>query len=211
MHYLKLINLFVLIVFIPSFSYALSITLPAEKGEFKKADLPGYNIAVQKCLICHSQNYIQYQPPSISRKAWENEVKKMKDAFKAPITDEEIPLLAEYLTKIYGNEQSSYEKELKLHKASLLSATTTQIAITAPPKQHNDNNCLTCHSVTTKIVGPAFKDVAAKYKNDLKAIEKITVSIKNGGSGKWGAIPMPPQPQIKDADLKIISQWVLNQ
>lgn len=192
-------------------SYALNITLPTEKGEFKKADLQGYDIAVQKCLICHSQNYVQYQPPSTPRKSWENEVKKMQVGFKAPITDEEIPLLVDYLTKIYGDEQSAYKKELKTHKASPTASISTQAAVAAPPKQLKNNNCLACHSITTKIVGPAFKDVAAKYKSDPNAMTKIITNIKNGGKGKWGEIPMPPQPQINDADLKTISQWVLKQ
>ena len=83
--------------------------------------------------------------------------------------------------------------------------------VAAPPKQLKNNNCLACHSITTKIVGPAFKDVAAKYKSDPNAMTKIITNIKNGGKGNWGEIPMPPQPQINDADLKTISQWVLKQ
>jgi hypothetical protein len=99
------------IIFITFIVNAKSIVLPIENGEFKKADLPGYNIAIQKCLICHSQNYIKYQPISLTRKDWENEVIKMQVYFKAPITKEEIPLLAEYLVKIYGSEKIEYQKK----------------------------------------------------------------------------------------------------
>ena len=113
---LKRICFIFLIAYISCISNAKSILLPLESGEFQKADLPGYDIAIQKCLICHSQNYVQYQPSSLTRKDWENEVIKMQVSFKAPITKEEIPLLAEYLAKVYGSEKLQYQKELKENK-----------------------------------------------------------------------------------------------
>lgn len=71
-------------------------------------------------------------------------------------------------------------------------------------------NCLACHQVATKVVGPAYKDVAAKYKGDKGAEAKLIDKVKKGGVGVWGQIPMPPQ-QIGDADLKVIVEWVLSQ
>lgn len=113
---LKILFFVFMLLFLSIASNAKEIVLPLETGDFEKSDLPGYNIAIQKCLICHSQNYVQYQPPSLTRKDWEHEVIKMQVAFKAPITNEEIPLLAEYLTKVYGSEKSEYQKELKSKK-----------------------------------------------------------------------------------------------
>ena len=71
------------------------------------------------------------------------------------------------------------------------------------------SGCLMCHSVDAKVVGPAFKDVAAKYK--VKAAEsKLIAKVKAGGSGVWGPIPMPANsPQVKDEDIKTIVTWVL--
>jgi len=71
------------------------------------------------------------------------------------------------------------------------------------------NNCLACHAVDTKLVGPAYKDVAAKYKGDASAAEKLAAKVKAGGMGVWGQVPMPPNPQVSDADLKEIIAWVL--
>ena len=73
-------------------------------------------------------------------------------------------------------------------------------------------NCLTCHAVQTKLVGPAYKDVAAKYAGQKDVIDKLTLKVMKGGSGVWGPIPMPPNPadKISDADLKSMIQWVLS-
>lgn len=72
-------------------------------------------------------------------------------------------------------------------------------------------NCMACHAVANKVVGPAFKDVAAKYKDDKGAVDKLAAKIMKGGSGVWGAIPMPANPQVNDAEAKKLAAWVLSQ
>lgn len=70
--------------------------------------------------------------------------------------------------------------------------------------------CLACHGVDKKIMGPAFKDVAAKYKGNKEAEAKLIEKVKKGGSGVWGPMPMPANsPKVPDADIKTIVQWVL--
>ncbi len=69
-------------------------------------------------------------------------------------------------------------------------------------------NCTACHSADKKIVGPSYKEVAAKYAGDSGAPAKLEQKIKNGGSGVWGAIPMPPN-NVSDADLKALVDWIL--
>ena len=71
-------------------------------------------------------------------------------------------------------------------------------------------NCLTCHSVDKKIVGPAYKDVAAKYKGDKTAVDKLTQKVMKGGSGVWGQVPMPANPQVSEAEAKKLVQWILS-
>lgn len=71
------------------------------------------------------------------------------------------------------------------------------------------NACMSCHAEDKKIVGPAYKDVAAKYKNDKTAEAKLIKKVKQGGSGVWGPVPMPPNPQVKDEDAKTLVRWVL--
>ncbi|MCB2017718.1 MAG: c-type cytochrome [Hydrogenophaga sp.] len=69
--------------------------------------------------------------------------------------------------------------------------------------------CLSCHAADKKIVGPAYKDVAAKHKGQADALEKVAARIKSGGSGMYGPVPMPPQPSLKDDELKLLAEWVL--
>jgi cytochrome c len=72
------------------------------------------------------------------------------------------------------------------------------------------NACMSCHGVDKKIVGPAFKEIAAKYKGDKSAEAKLEAKVKAGGKGVWGQVPMPPNPQVKDEDIKKIVAWVLS-
>jgi cytochrome c len=71
-------------------------------------------------------------------------------------------------------------------------------------------NCLACHAIDRKVVGPSFKDVAAKYANDKAAADKIAYKIVKGGVGAWGAVPMPANPQVSEADSKKLAAWVLS-
>ena len=69
-------------------------------------------------------------------------------------------------------------------------------------------NCFTCHSVDKKLVGPSFKDVAAKYKGDSGAVGALSKKVISGTSGTWGAIPMPPNPVSQD-EAKTLVEWIL--
>ncbi len=73
------------------------------------------------------------------------------------------------------------------------------------------NACMSCHGVDKKIVGPAFKEIATRYKGDKTAAAKLAKEVKEGSKGNWGQIPMPPNPQVKDEDLTKIIAWVLAQ
>lgn len=68
--------------------------------------------------------------------------------------------------------------------------------------------CTACHAVDKKILGPSYQDVAKKYAGQKDAVAQITESIRKGGAGKWGPIPMPPQPALSDADIKTLATWV---
>ena len=71
------------------------------------------------------------------------------------------------------------------------------------------NNCLGCHAVSVKLVGPAFKEVAAKYAGQSDAVEVLMASVRNGSVGKWGEMPMPAHPKLSAADAKKLVEWVL--
>jgi len=71
-------------------------------------------------------------------------------------------------------------------------------------------NCMSCHAVEGKRLGPSFKDVATRYKDDKGAAELLANKIRKGGSGVWGAIPMPANMQVSEADAKKLAAWVLS-
>ena len=72
-------------------------------------------------------------------------------------------------------------------------------------------NCLACHAVDKKLVGPSYKEVAAKYAGQSDAVDKLAQKIIKGGVGAWGQIPMPANAQVNDAEAKQLVQWILTQ
>ena len=84
---------------------AKSIDLPPDSMQLKPSALPGFAKAQASCVVCHSAEYMLYQPATAPRPYWEAMVKRMKDVFKAPIADADMPAIVDYLAKTYGNEQ----------------------------------------------------------------------------------------------------------
>ncbi len=72
-------------------------------------------------------------------------------------------------------------------------------------------NCLACHATDKKLVGPSYKDVAAKYKGDKDAVAKLAKKIREGGVGVWGQVPMPANPQVNDQEAASLAKWVMSQ
>lgn len=90
---------------LPAASAPKTITLPPDGLQLKASALPGYAKAQANCVACHSAEYMAYQPPTAARPYWDAMVKRMKGVFKAPIADEDMPVIVDYLVKTYGNEQ----------------------------------------------------------------------------------------------------------
>ena len=89
------------------------------------------------------------------------------------------------------------------------------LTLLAAPAMANEelakkNACTACHAVDKKVVGPAFKEVAAKYKGNAKAEAMLVEKVKKGGVGVWGQVPMPPNSSVSDADVKALVKWVLS-
>lgn len=188
----------------------LSITLPAETAVLKPSTLPGYPLARQKCSICHSADYINFQPPGMSLAQWTAEAGKMQHVYGAPISDQEVNVIGAYLAVTYGSAQAS---DADVQAASTPPADqppTVSVAKVASALL-KDNACLSCHAVDHKVVGPAYHDVAAKYANDPQALARVMSSIQHGGSGKWGDVPMPPFAQLSSDDLKSLATFIMSQ
>jgi cytochrome c len=80
----------------------------------------------------------------------------------------------------------------------------------ANPDLAQKKNCMACHAIDKKLVGPAYKDVAAKYAGQKDAVDKLTQKVLKGGSGVWGAVPMPANAQVNEAEARQLVQWVLS-
>ena len=99
--------------------------------------------------------------------------------------------------------------------SSWLGGLTVLLGLAAPALAQADqalaqkNACMACHAVDKKLVGPAYQDVAKKYAGQADAQAALVKSIKAGGSGKWGPVPMPPQPGLSDADANTLASWIL--
>ena len=90
--------------------------------------------------------------------------------------------------------------------AAAASVGTSALANADLAKKHN---CLACHAIDKKLVGPAYKDIAAKYKGQADAPAKLADKVKKGGQGVWGPVPMPPNAAVPDADIATLVKWVL--
>ena len=95
----------------------------------------------------------------------------------------------------------------------ILFALVAAVSVTAPAFADEalakSKNCMACHAVDKKLVGPSYKDVAKKYAGQKDAADKLAAKIIKGGSGVWGAIPMPANAQVNEADAKKLAAWVL--
>jgi cytochrome c len=106
--------------------------------------------------------------------------------------------------------EESMKHSIKLIPALMVAVTGT---VAAPAFAQADlaqkKNCMACHAVDKKVLGPAYKDVAAKYAGQKDAVDKLAAKVVKGGTGVWGNIPMPANPQVTDAEAKQLVAWVL--
>ena len=96
--------------------------------------------------------------------------------------------------------------------ASLFVAQAAHAALdnTSADAMMKKHGCAACHAVDKKVIGPSYQDVAAKYQGDKDALAKLSDKVKKGGVGVWGQVPMPPNAQIPDADIKDLVSWILS-
>ena len=94
---------------------------------------------------------------------------------------------------------------------ALVAATAVAGPALADQALASAKNCMACHAMDKKLVGPSFKDVAAKYASDKGAVDKLATKIIKGGSGVWGPVPMPANAQVNEAEAKKLAAWALSQ
>lgn len=101
-----------------------------------------------------------------------------------------------------------------MHKRTFLVAALAAGLLAVPVAQADEAmakkyNCTACHQLEKKVVGPAYKEVAKKYKGQADAAAKLAEKVKKGGSGVWGPVPMPPNPAVPDGDIQKLVAWIL--
>lgn len=177
--------------------------LAAQEPPASPTLLPGKGSALTmaRCSICHDITHVTRT--RLSRDEWDDNIKVMI-ARGMPIEPHEIPIIVEYLSTYYNRDTPP--------PASRQVPAVTVSSEARPVQQLlSDYACTACHAIDKKLVGPSFREVATRYKDDSGAAARLLGKIKDGGAGAWGPVPMPPHPQIAADDLKRIVGWVLEQ
>ena len=91
----------------------------------------------------------------------------------------------------------------------ILLALLSALPVHADQALATSKNCMACHALDRKVVGPSFKDVAAKYASDKTAVDRLATKIQKGGAGAWGPVPMPANTQVNEGEAKKLAAWVL--
>ncbi|NOQ13271.1 MAG: c-type cytochrome [Methyloprofundus sp.] len=191
-----------------SFAAPKQIKLPPETAKLPKSELAGYQLATQKCMICHSVDYIFYQPPGMNQAQWTAEVAKMKHSYGAMLSETDIKSIGAYLAVVYGTAKATDSEVIAA------SANSSQPKTNREPQAQElltSSGCMGCHAIDNKVLGPSFKDIAAKYKQEAQAQNMLATSIQKGGVGKWGEIPMPPMANLTAEQAKGLAKFILEQ
>jgi cytochrome c len=168
-----------------------------QKNEDKLISGPGSTLTETKCKICHELQHIRRAP--LSRGEWADNLKNMKER-GTPMSEAEIAVILDYLSTYYNREKPAPEP----------SPDTLATASDDPTeKLLGAHGCVACHALDKRVVGPSFREVAAKYSGDAGAGERLSAKIRAGGQGVWGNVPMPPNAALSAGDAKMLSDWVL--
>lgn len=101
-------------------------------------------------------------------------------------------------------------KKLIVATLTTFTALAASTSAMADMKLATDKNCMACHAVDKKVVGPGYKDIAAKYAGQKDAVDMLAGKILKGGAGVWGPIPMPANAQVSPAESKVLATWVMS-
>ena len=190
-----------------SYATQKQLKLPPETAKLPESKLPGYHLATQKCIICHSVDYIRYQPPGMNQVQWTAEVAKMKYSYGASLSEAEIKSIGAYLAVVYGTAQSTDSKILAVSGVT----TTPPETVSSTQELLNSNGCMGCHAIDKKVLGPSFRAIASKYKQETQAQSMLATSIQKGGVGKWGQMPMPPITNLNAEQASALAKFILEQ
>ncbi|MCC6474072.1 MAG: c-type cytochrome [Burkholderiales bacterium] len=174
----------------------LAASLAAAQAPDKLVSGPGATLTENKCKICHELEHIRRTP--LSRGEWADNLKNMRER-GAPMTDEEMAVILDYLAAYYGRDPAP-------------PAAPDTLAGGGDPVARllDAHACSGCHTLDQRVVGPSFREVAQRYASDAGAAARLAAKVRSGGQGAWGQVPMPPAPALSDDELLTLIGWVLS-
>jgi cytochrome c551/c552 len=178
--------------------------LSAQEDEAPRTLTPGKgsDLTTMRCATCHDARHITRV--KLSRGEWEYNIQNMKER-GAPMEPAEVPVILEYLATYYNRDTPAPPPDPSASGYGM-GGGDDPVA-----KLLNANACVACHTLDKRVVGPSFKEVAAKFAGNAGAAASLAKKIKEGGAGNWGNVPMPPHPHLSDADLSAMIGWILQQ
>lgn len=132
----------------------------------------------------------------------------MKDCEKDPKVTASLP--KGFVKNLYGDIRDNFRGMSTMNEAAPPTSDAAAPVVSGQDLVQN-SGCTVCHGMDKKIVGPAFRDIADKYKGNPDAVKALSAKIRKGGGGVWGPIPMPPHPDLSNADIDVMVHWVLDQ
>ena len=162
----------------------------------------GSDLATARCATCHDAQHITRT--KLSRGEWEFNIQNMIQR-GAPIAPGEIPVILDYLATYYNRDAEAPAPDPGAASFGMGPGSGDAVQ-----QLLSLSGCFACHTLDKRVVGPSFREVAAKYAADGEAPGKLARKIKDGGAGTWGNIPMPPHPQLSDENLKRLVAWILD-
>jgi cytochrome c len=156
---------------------------------------PGSTLTENKCKICHELQHIKRA--QLSPGEWADNIKNMRER-GMPATDAEVAVIHRYLSTYYNRDKPAPEP----------SADTVSAGGDDPvQKLLASSGCTGCHAPDSRVVGPSFREIAARYKPEER--ERLAMKVRQGSQGAWGNVPMPPNA-LSDADARALVDWILS-
>ena len=178
-------------------SWLLLLAFPVSvfSQEEKLIPGPGSSLTESKCKICHELQHIKRA--QLSPGEWADNIKNMRER-GMPATDAEVAIIHRYLSTYYNRDKPAPEP----------SADTLAAGGDDPvQKLLASSGCTGCHAPDSRVVGPSFKEIAARYKPEER--ERLAMKVRQGSQGAWGNVPMPPNA-VSDADARALVDWILS-
>jgi len=178
------------------FFLAIAVSLGV-KAQDRLISGPGSTLTENKCKICHELQHIRRSP--LSRGEWSDNLRNMKER-GTPMTEAEMAVILDYLAAYYNREKPAP------------APSPDTLASANPAQQLLDRHaCSGCHALDRRVVGPSFKEISARYAANPKSGNSLAKKIREGSKGVWGAVPMPPNGGVSEADARALAGWILQQ